>query len=235
MAISERLRMLVCCAAVVAMPLVCAAGDVSVVSDDDVGLAGREDGGSVSSRPGNCSDTACGQGRGSWSGGGGFSTVAAMDGGPAGAHFRLAETLFQAGRLDAALSSYTLAITLEPDHAGALRGRWRLCSRLSLHRQALKDLSRLIELMPGRAEYHYERGRILLKLNSVRDAYRDFLRAYELDRRYPRPTLLDDDAPAGKILVAKWSIRSGAVRSRFADAPGGGNRFRIPGRAGVDA
>jgi|GEM_PF-4639434 len=229
MAMSERLCVWVCSAVVVAMPLVCTAGDV--------GSAGRGEGGLISNRQGNCQDDvrARERNRGGWNGVGGLSAAVAMEGGSAAAHFRLAEALSQAGRLDAALSSYTLAITLEPDHAGALQGRWKLCSRLSLHRQALKDLSRLIDLMPGRAEYHYERGRMLLKLNSVREAYRDFLRAHELDRRYPRPTLLEDDVPMGKGLVAERFLRSEGKLNQLPVAPGGRNRFRVPGRVCADA
>lgn len=117
-------------------------------------------------------------------------------------HFRLAEALSKAGRFDAALSNYTLVISISPDHVGALLGRSRLCSRFALHRQAFKDLSRLIELSPGKAEYYYERGRTLLSLHSVREAYRDFLKAHELDGRYPRPTLLENDAFPGPSKVA---------------------------------
>lgn len=123
-------------------------------------------------------------------------------------HFRLAEALSKAGRYDAALSNYTLVITISPDHVGALLGRSRLCSRFALHRQAFKDLSRLIELSPGRAEYYYERGRTLLGLRSVREAYRDFLKAHELDRKYPRPTLLEDEAHPEPSKVAVRALRS---------------------------
>lgn len=229
MAMSERLCACLCCVVVVALPLAGAAGDMSVLGGGDAGL--------ISSRSRNCPDNVGGQGRkpSGWVGADGSSTAAAMEAGSAAVHFRLAEELFQAGRLDAALSSYTLAITLEPNHAGALQGRWKLCSRLSLHRQALKDLSRLIELMPGRADFYYERGRMLLKLNSVRDAYRDFLRAYELDRRYPRPTLLEDEVPTGKVLVAKRPRWTGDALGPVPEASKGRTRFRIPGRACADA
>ena len=131
-----------------------------------------------------------------------FTWAAPAKSATAEGHFRLAEALARAGRLDAALSTYTLAITFSPDHEGALKGRWRLCARLSLHHQALKDLSRLIEIRPGKAEYHYERGRTLLKLRNVREAFRDFKRAHELDRRYPRPTLLEEQKPAGRSRIA---------------------------------
>lgn len=118
------------------------------------------------------------------------------------AHFRLAEALLNSGRSQAALLSYTLAITIDPRHVGALEGRARLCSRLEFHGQALRDLSKLIELRPSNAEYHYLRGRTFLKLKSVRAAYFDFLRANELDKKYPRPTLVGDETPVIKKVAA---------------------------------
>ena len=114
------------------------------------------------------------------------------------AHFRLAEALLNSGQSQAALLSYTLAITIDPRHVGSLEGRARLCSRLEFHGQALRDLSKLIELRSSNAEYHYLRGRIFLKLKSVRAAYFDFLRANELDKKYPRPTLVGDETPVIK-------------------------------------
>ena len=113
-------------------------------------------------------------------------------------YFHLAEAQFKAERFQAALLNYTLAITIEPNHVGALHGRSRVCFRLALHGQALKDLSKLIKLIPGNAEFHYQRAKALLKLRSVRSAYQDFLKAHELDNRYPRPTLLGDEEPVGK-------------------------------------
>lgn len=37
------------------------------------------------------------------------------------------------------------------------------------------------------------RAKALLKLKSVREACWDFLKAYELDKRYPRPILMDEE------------------------------------------
>ena len=117
------------------------------------------------------------------------------------AHFHLAEALLNSGRSQAALLSYTLAITVDPRHVGALEGRARLCSRFEYHGQALRDLSKLIELRPSNAEYHYLRGRTFLKLKSVRAAYFDFLQANELDKEYPRPTLVGDEMPVIKTVA----------------------------------
>ena len=125
-------------------------------------------------------------------------------------YYHLAEAQFKAGRFQSALLSYTLAITIDPNHIGALRGRSRLCFQLALHGQALKDLSRLIQLAPGNAEYHYQRAKALLKLNNVRSAYHDFLKAHELDNRYPRPTLLEDEVPVRKKTATR-STPSGLV------------------------
>jgi len=118
------------------------------------------------------------------------------------AHYRLAEALLNSGRSQAALLSYTLVITIDPRHVGALEGRARLCSRLEFHGQALRDLGKLIELRPSNAEYHYLRGRTFLKLKSVKAAYFDFLRANELDKKYPRPTLVGDEMPVIKKVAA---------------------------------
>lgn len=194
-----------CCAAMLVGPLVCAAGEVpgragcvtgpmggggrSPMSSPAGGAPHGGNGG-VAMPGASCADAKT-------------AFAAAAESGTAEAHFRLAETLTRAGHLDAALATYTLAIAISPDHEGALMGRWRLCERFSMHRQALKDLSRLIEIRPGKAEYHYERGRTLLKLRSVREAFRDFQRAHELDRRYPRPTLLEDEAPAVRPRIAQ--------------------------------
>lgn len=118
-------------------------------------------------------------------------------------HFLLGEAYVKVERFDDALVSYTLAVKFAPDHAKALYGRSRLCLRVALYGQALKDLTKLIELYPNIADYHYQRARALLKLNSMKAAYQDFLRAHELDKRYPRPTLRGDDTPA----IRKWAAR----------------------------
>jgi len=118
-------------------------------------------------------------------------------------HFLLGEAYVKIERFDDALLSYTLAVKFAPDHAKALYGRSRLCLRVALYGQALKDLTKLIELSPNIADYHYQRARALLKLNSMKAAYQDFLRAHELDKRYPRPTLRGDDTPT----IRKWAAR----------------------------
>jgi tetratricopeptide (TPR) repeat protein len=109
------------------------------------------------------------------------------------ARLLLAETLAKAKRHHEALLNYTLVLAIEPGHVRALLGRSRLCFEMSLYGQARKDLNTLIFKVPGNAEYHYMRARALLKLNNVRDAYRDFLKAYDLDKRYPRPKLIHED------------------------------------------
>ena len=108
------------------------------------------------------------------------------------AHFALGDALAKAEHFQEALVRYTLAVTLDPTHTKALYARSQLCRRMALHAQACKDLSQLINLKPGVAEYHYQRGTVLLKLKKITEAYHDFLRAYELDNKYPKPTLLWD-------------------------------------------
>ena len=105
-------------------------------------------------------------------------------------HFALGEALVKANRLQEALVRFTLAVTIAPDHRKALSARAQLCLRLKLYAQARKDLTQLIELVPGVADYHYQRATTLMKMKSMTEAYRDFLRAHELDGKYPRPSLI---------------------------------------------
>ena len=130
-----------------------------------------------------------------------YSKAAALAPDSAEVHFLLGEALTKAERFQDALLSYTLAVNIAPDHTKALYGRSRLCLRIALYGQAFKDLNKLITLSPGIADYHYQRARALMKLNNIEDAYCDFLRAHELDKRYPRPTLRGNNAASPK----KWA------------------------------
>lgn len=105
-------------------------------------------------------------------------------------HFALGEALAKAGNFQEALVRYTLAVTIAPDHTKALYGRAQLCLRMGFHGQALKDLSQLIERVPGVADYHYQRATTLMKLKNMTEAYHDYLKAHELNKKYPRPTLI---------------------------------------------
>ena len=105
------------------------------------------------------------------------------------AHCALGKALLKAGRCQSALLSFTVAIRLTPNNPTALYERSQLCMRIHLYGQAAKDLSRLIELRPEVADYHYQRARALLALDRIRDAFKDFLKAHEIDRTYPKPTL----------------------------------------------
>lgn len=235
MELSRKLCAWSCCAAMLVGPLACAAGEVpGMQRDAGAPTDARET--SRNSSPVTMAPLGGHEGQGMAGAkrlGEPMPRVAPAESESADAHFRQAEVLTRAGSLDAALSTYTLAIALSPDHEGALRGRWRLCVRLSLHRQALKDLTRLIELRPGKAEYRYERGRTHLKLHSVREAFRDFQKAHELDRRYPRPTLIEDSGRVDRALIARgdWSRKD---RCTFARAECGApvSNFR---RDGADA
>lgn len=129
-----------------------------------------------------------------------YSKAATLVPDSAEVHFLLAEALTKAERFQDALISYTLAVNFAPDHTKALYGRSRLCLRIALYGQAFKDLNKLITLSPGIADYHYQRARALMKLNKIEDAYYDFLRAHELDKKYPRPTLRGNSASSQK----KW-------------------------------
>ena len=128
-----------------------------------------------------------------------YSKAASLDPNSAEVHFALGEALTKADRYQEALVRYTLAVTIAPQHKKALYGRSQLCLRMKLYAQARKDLSQLIELMPGVADYHYQRATTLMKMKSITEAYHDFLRAHELDKKYPRPSLI-------------WKKNSGAIK-----------------------
>jgi tetratricopeptide (TPR) repeat protein len=119
-----------------------------------------------------------------------YSKAASLAPESAEVHFALGEALAKAENFQEALVRYTLAVTIAPTHTKALYGRSQLCLRMALYGQAFKDLSQLIELMPGVADYHYQRATTLMKLKNITEAYHDYLRAHELNKKYPRPTLM---------------------------------------------
>ena len=128
------------------------------------------------------------------------------------AHCALGKALLKAGRRQSALLSFTVAIRLAPNNPTALYERSQLCMRIHLYGQAAKDLSRLIELRPGVADYHYQRARALLSLDRIRDAFKDFLKAHEIDRTYPKPTLHEEDGGI-PTKVAQAPVPTGAPSS----------------------
>ncbi len=119
-----------------------------------------------------------------------YSKAATLAPTSAEAHFALGEALAKSERFQEALVRYTLAVTIAPNHVKARYGRSQLCLRMALYAQACKDLSQLIDLIPGVADYHYQRATTLMKLKNITEAYHDFLRAHELDKKYPRPSLI---------------------------------------------
>jgi len=119
-----------------------------------------------------------------------YSKAASLVPDSAEVHFALGEALNKAERLQDALVRYTLAVTIAPEHRKALFSRSQLCLRMKLNAQARKDLSQLIRLEPNVAGHYYQRATTLMKMNCVTEAYHDFLRAHELDKKYPRPKLI---------------------------------------------
>ena len=129
------------------------------------------------------------------------------------AHCTLGKALIKAGRPQSSLLSFTIAIRLAPNNQTALYERSQLCMRINLYGQAAKDLNRLIELRPGVADYHYQRARALLALDRIRDAFKDFLKAHEIDRKYPKPTLHEEDGGAIPTKVAQSLAPTGVPAS----------------------
>lgn len=121
-----------------------------------------------------------------------YSKAATLAPDSAEVHFTLGVALTKAERYQEALVRYTLAVTLAPNHRNALDARSQLCLRMNLLAQARKDISQLISLEPNVAGHYYRRATTLMKMNCVTEAYHDFLRAHELDKKYPRPKLIWD-------------------------------------------
>lgn len=119
-----------------------------------------------------------------------YSKAASLAPDSAEIHFALGEALTKAERYQDALVRYTLAVTIAPNHRKALNARSQLCLLMNLNAQARKDLSQLISLEPNVADHYYRRAKTLMKMNCVTEAYHDFLRAHELDKKYPRPKLI---------------------------------------------
>ena len=130
-----------------------------------------------------------------------YSKAASLAPDSAEVHFALGEALSKAQRDQDALVSYTLAVTIAPEHRKALFSRSQLCLRMNLMAQARKDLSRLIMLEPKVASHYYQRAPTLMKLKCVTEAYHDFLRAHELDKKYPRPKLIWKKSSAAAKIV----------------------------------
>ena len=58
-----------------------------------------------------------------------------------------------------AVGCYSACIALRPDYHGAYANRGRLRLRRNQYTEAEADLTRTIELKPGRAEYYVDRAR----------------------------------------------------------------------------
>lgn len=104
-------------------------------------------------------------------------------------HAKLGELFNLSGESTNSLFHLTLAILEKPRYFEARMNRARLCLDLKLIDQALIDLTAAVDITPDSAEAHYQRARTLMMLNRVVDAYTDFLKAHQLDLRYPKPTL----------------------------------------------
>lgn len=87
------------------------------------------------------------------------------------------------------LAQLSATIMMNPRQFEARMNRARLCFRLKLLNQGLADLNAAIAIEPASAEAHYQRAQVLLRLGRPKDALGDFLKAHQLDCRYPNPVL----------------------------------------------
>jgi tetratricopeptide (TPR) repeat protein len=88
------------------------------------------------------------------------------------------------GNLPQALSDYTMAVEINPDHADAYNNRGYIFNREGNFIQAIADFNRAIEINSNMAGYYYNRGIPETKLGNIQGAIVDFSRAIELNPYY---------------------------------------------------
>ena len=88
----------------------------------------------------------------------------------AAAHLRRGALLHQQGRLDDALASYDLALSIRPDYPEVLNNSGALLQDLKRHDRALASYDRAVALKPDYADAHYNRSILLRELGRADDA-----------------------------------------------------------------
>lgn len=90
-------------------------------------------------------------------------------------------------RMDAeGLADFTKALEMKPDLENALYNRARALARLNKHEEAIKDLTKAIQITqpsPIMASYYKNRGMSYLALEKRAEAKADFKKAKEIDPR----------------------------------------------------
>jgi predicted O-linked N-acetylglucosamine transferase (SPINDLY family) len=100
----------------------------------------------------------------------------AVDPGAAFAHFNLGNVLYEQGRHEAALASYTHAVDGEPSFTAALLQRNVVLTLLGRAAEAVAGFEPLVATSPG-AEVFYHRGNALKRLGRIAEAIADYDRA----------------------------------------------------------
>src|SRR5262249_18486344 len=88
----------------------------------------------------------------------------------AAAHLRRGSLLHQQARLEEALASYALALSIRPDYPEVLNNRGALLQDLRRHHEALASYDRAVALKPDYADAHYNRSILLRELKRSDDA-----------------------------------------------------------------
>jgi len=97
------------------------------------------------------------------------------------AHYNLAVSAEQAGRLDESIAHYRAAIELNPSRTSALNNLALVLEARGATDEALALLRQALQLNPGYADAHYNRARILQLHGQDRDAAGHYEAAIRLD------------------------------------------------------
>jgi len=89
---------------------------------------------------------------------GGFSL---QKGGPVATHYERGNAFIRSGDIDRAIESFSKALRLNPNYAGALIGRGVALCKKGDYENAMADLSEALYLDPKSAKAYYYRGSIL--------------------------------------------------------------------------
>jgi tetratricopeptide (TPR) repeat protein len=88
----------------------------------------------------------------------------------------LGEQAMSEHRYDEAITFYSQVIDIEPENGSNYYKLFRVHSRMKNLMAALKDISKAVEIDP-QAEYHYQKGKLLVALGQCEDAILEYQKA----------------------------------------------------------
>ena len=102
---------------------------------------------------------------------GGFSL---QKGGPVATHYERGNAFIRSGDIDRAIESFSKALRLNPNYAGALIGRGVALCKKGDYENAMADLSEALYLDPKSAKAYYYRGSVLSTKGDYAGAIADY-------------------------------------------------------------